>query len=483
MNLPRQPMTSRPPPNNLMPGTFYGLERTVAGRVEMLAHLTNAIHDLASTGFKRRVAKRYAGKEAFLDLEYRHIFLADTFFSDTLFANDLLGLFEAAAANGVPCQVLFMNPFCDQARTRSLMLAAEDAATKGETASPTQKNAARVASCWSEYELDRTKREQALDRMLPATLARCAVGMDHFCNALTALVGGHGAAANPFMEPVPESEVRDQLQNVLKRVVALERAAEARDLKIEIRFTSELLVLPLYIIGAYVYRGILMPRTSAVNKPWSIYRDDPAHNDDMFELSKEAFEQAWRSSLSIEHMQQVAAENAERKAKRERTLMIAYSSDNQWALDQVSATVEEISRDTRCPLVVERFSLQAGTGDANKDVVAKMLDTTGAGIALLLHDERIERMQRRADDAPSDQPRARSRQNVVHEMGLMQGRFGFSRVLLITEQGGAGYEWPSNITGMQTCPVRVDANGPRFDAAQLRGILQKFVTTLQAQEL
>ena len=51
-----------------------------------------------------------------------------------------------------------------------------------------------------------------------------------------------------------------------------------------------------------------------------------------------------------------------------------------------------------------------------------------------------------------------ARQNVLHEMGLFQGRLGFNKVLLVADDK---VEVPSNIEGWQT--VRIDSHSEKGD--------------------
>ena len=52
----------------------------------------------------------------------------------------------------------------------------------------------------------------------------------------------------------------------------------------------------------------------------------------------------------------------------------------------------------------------------------------------------------------------RARQNVVHEVGLFQGKLGFKKVALLEQEGAEGF---SNIDGLQT----IRFPGQRIEAA------------------
>lgn len=53
-----------------------------------------------------------------------------------------------------------------------------------------------------------------------------------------------------------------------------------------------------------------------------------------------------------------------------------------------------------------------------------------------------------ADDETAE-GRMRARQNVIHEAGLFQGRYGFGRVILLQQDGTEDF---SNVAGLQTVP-------------------------------
>lgn len=83
---------------------------------------------------------------------------------------------------------------------------------------------------------------------------------------------------------------------------------------------------------------------------------------------------------------------------------------------------------------VEAFETGARTGHTVRDVLEGAL--ARASMALIIHSA--------ADQASDDTSRAR--QNVVHEAGLFQGRLGFSRALILVEDGVQLY---SNLDGIQ----------------------------------
>jgi predicted nucleotide-binding protein len=82
---------------------------------------------------------------------------------------------------------------------------------------------------------------------------------------------------------------------------------------------------------------------------------------------------------------------------------------------------------------VAAFEIGARAGHAIRDILAEMLD--GSSFALLVHT---------GEDETADGG-LRARQNVVHETGLFQGRLGFSRAVVLLEEGTEDY---SNLQGI-----------------------------------
>ena len=83
---------------------------------------------------------------------------------------------------------------------------------------------------------------------------------------------------------------------------------------------------------------------------------------------------------------------------------------------------------------VEAYEIGARAGHAVRDVLEKMLDESCLAFLVMTGE----------DEANEDELRAR--QNVVHELGLFQGRLGFSRAIAVVEHGTILF---SNIEGIQ----------------------------------
>lgn len=82
---------------------------------------------------------------------------------------------------------------------------------------------------------------------------------------------------------------------------------------------------------------------------------------------------------------------------------------------------------------VEAYEIGARAGHAIRDILEDML--TRSSFALLI-------MTAEDEDAEG---KLRARQNVIHELGLFQGRLGFARAIVLLEEGTEEF---SNIAGI-----------------------------------
>ena len=90
-------------------------------------------------------------------------------------------------------------------------------------------------------------------------------------------------------------------------------------------------------------------------------------------------------------------------------------------------------------LDVELFEGESRTAKQIVEVLEQMLSRPNAAVILMTGDD------------TTDSGKKRARQNVVHELGLFQGRLGFERVAILVQ---SGVELPTNIDGLQQIRFR-----------------------------
>ena len=90
-------------------------------------------------------------------------------------------------------------------------------------------------------------------------------------------------------------------------------------------------------------------------------------------------------------------------------------------------------------LSVEVWESDSRAGRHNVEVLKGFLSACGFAVLVVT-----------GDDTAHDGV-VRARQNVIHEIGLFQGRIGFERVALLEQEGLEGF---SNIDGLQRIPFQ-----------------------------
>jgi predicted nucleotide-binding protein len=83
---------------------------------------------------------------------------------------------------------------------------------------------------------------------------------------------------------------------------------------------------------------------------------------------------------------------------------------------------------------IQSFESGARAGHTIRDILESLVDSSSFAILVMTAE----------DEQPVGSYRAR--QNVIHEVGLFQGRLGFGKVVMVVEQG---VEIPSNLAGIQ----------------------------------
>ena len=134
---------------------------------------------------------------------------------------------------------------------------------------------------------------------------------------------------------------------------------------------------------------------------------------------------------------------------RKPCVFIGHGRNSLWARLQL-----HLEKDLKLETV--NYESESRVGESITEVLEKMMAQATFAIVLLTGEDATATGQLRA------------RQNVIHEIGLFQGRLGFRKVVLILQKG---LEEFSNVAGLQY----IDFEGDRIDAAfyQLRAVLER----------
>jgi predicted nucleotide-binding protein len=106
---------------------------------------------------------------------------------------------------------------------------------------------------------------------------------------------------------------------------------------------------------------------------------------------------------------------------------------------------------------VDAYETGARAGHAVRDVLEEMLDSSSFAILIMT-----------AEDEMAD-GKFRARQNVIHEIGLFQGRLGFTRAIVLREEGTEDF---SNLSGI---------NEIRFSKNNIREVFGDVLATLRRE--
>lgn len=139
-----------------------------------------------------------------------------------------------------------------------------------------------------------------------------------------------------------------------------------------------------------------------------------------------------------------------------RGVFISHGRDSQWR--SVKAFIEE-----ECGLPVYAFESDAWESRQVTDALSRYMDKCSFAVCVLS-----------GEDLTQD-GRKRARQNVLHEAGLFQGRYGFDRVMLFVEEG---CEVELDAIGLSTITFRKDAIDSTFWRLQKMIRTQGFVRSL-----
>jgi len=115
------------------------------------------------------------------------------------------------------------------------------------------------------------------------------------------------------------------------------------------------------------------------------------------------------------------------RAEVKSKVFIGHGRDEQWIL--LSNHLRDLHG-----IEIEAYEIGSRTGHTIRDILASMLSKSAFAVLVMTGDDE------------TTEGGIRARQNVIHEVGLFQGKLGFERVALVAERG---LELPTNLDGIQ----------------------------------
>ncbi|MGA2624625.1 MAG: nucleotide-binding protein [Bacteroidota bacterium] len=106
---------------------------------------------------------------------------------------------------------------------------------------------------------------------------------------------------------------------------------------------------------------------------------------------------------------------------------------------------------------IEAYEIGARAGHAIRDILEEMLEKSSFGILIMTGEDK------------DSEGKFHARENVIHELGLFQGRLGFKRAIVLLEEGTEEF---SNIHGM---------NQIRYSKGKIRETYGEVLATLRRE--
>lgn len=116
----------------------------------------------------------------------------------------------------------------------------------------------------------------------------------------------------------------------------------------------------------------------------------------------------------------------EETIKENPTIFLGHGRDPQW-----KELKDHLHEKHNFP--VEAYEIGERAGHVIRDILESMMDNSSIAFLIMTGEDKVDK-------------HFRARQNVIHEIGLFQGRLGFHRAIIILEEGTEEF---SNINGVQ----------------------------------
>jgi len=214
----------------------------------------------------------------------------------------------------------------------------------------------------------------------------------------------------------------DKLSYIIEQLDSIKKETDRE--MIQIRFYDVLTETPTYIISNFLAKGLILHGHTAAHNPWMIFVDDITQEKDIYDYLNDNFDWVWDES------NEKPSEGYKQNFIKHGTFDKIFLSHGHNEL--VTLKIKSFLIDTLKKNVVI-FEEKAKNGLTIIENLENIISGCGKAIILLTKEDE----QKNGG--------VRARQNVIHELGYCQSRFGRQNVLFLVEDD---VEYPSNITGM-----------------------------------
>lgn len=304
--------------------------------------------------------------------EYNEICLLDTFFSDSFPPSLLNNIISKSNENGFSTQILILNPFSELAISRSRAIGQNRFIEVNKAIRNVRQGIALLEN----------------SKISPNDLGR------FFEKSKT----------NPDF-------IFEQLNQL--------RIEKGNDVLVDIKFYNRLSEVPVYILGPFIAKGIILVDTSAEYNPWLIFVDDSSCNGDLYDSYRKNFLNLWNEADEMPGRSRATDFDGNK-------IFISWGG-NEIYKTQVEAIVKKNG------FIPISYSMNGKEGKYHLENLQSLTEECDNAIVIMSKEDLM------ADS------KWRARQNVIHELGYCQAIYSRENVLLIVEEE---VEMLSNLSGI-----------------------------------
>ena len=88
-------------------------------------------------------------------------------------------------------------------------------------------------------------------------------------------------------------EAYKESNQIFQQLEAIKSLCEGFKGRLEIKFYKKITELPVYIVGDYLFKGLILSDETSKNNPWLVFVDDISNGDDMYSKLHQNFNNIW----------------------------------------------------------------------------------------------------------------------------------------------------------------------------------------------
>jgi hypothetical protein len=228
---------------------------------------------------------------------------------------------------------------------------------------------------------------------------------------------------------------------------------EFKGTNLDIKFYELLTDTPIYLISQFAMKGFILYNRSSIKNPWMIFVDDPNQEDDLFDHFSRNFNNIWLKAKEIPKSKELpGVKKKNSKSYGQEDIFISHGRNELVKLKITEYVEKELNFN---PVLFERH---AEYGKGIFESMERLVEKCSSAIIILTRED-----EQKSGDITA-------RQNVIHELGYCQAKYGSENVVVLVERGT---KIPSNISGsrhiefdiekLESCFVELARNTKQFN--------------------